>query len=137
MLEWNPLVVEETKEQRVWAESQLRLKEPQVIWFGGWREWFLAGILAEEAEEDSSQRWIESMGCCEDFQIRLECHQMYSTSGMWAAEKVMIGLVRTALRGTAATAGLLESELLDLQREYFIDPFRETFLFCEQEGEQS
>ncbi len=72
MLEWNPLVVEEAKEQRVWAESQLRLKEPQVIWFGGWREWFFAGILAEEAEEDSSQGWIESVGCCQDFQIRLE-----------------------------------------------------------------
>ncbi len=62
MLEWNPSFVEETKEQQVWAKSQLRLEEPQVSGFGGWREWFITGILAEEAEENSCQQWIESMG---------------------------------------------------------------------------
>jgi hypothetical protein len=56
---------------------------------------------------------------------------------MWAAEKVVIGLVGTTLRGTATGAGLLESKLLDLERENFIYPFGETFLLRERESKES
>ncbi len=56
---------------------------------------------------------------------------------MRAAEKVMVGFVSTTLRGTAASAGLLEAELLYLERKDSVDQFRETFLLCKREGEKS
>ena len=62
---------------------------------------------------------------------------MSGTGRMRATEKVMVGFVGTTLQGTAASAGLLELELLSLEREHFVDPFHETFLLCKQEGEES
>jgi hypothetical protein len=98
--------------------------------FSWWREGFIAGILAEETEDNSGQGGIESMGVCKDLQVGLESQQMSGTSGMKTTEKVMVGFVGTTLRGTATSAGLLESKLLNLERENFVDPFRETFLLC-------
>ena len=46
VLKCYPIFVEESIEERVRAESELRLKELEMGSFGWWWEWFLAGVLA-------------------------------------------------------------------------------------------
>ena len=56
------------------------------------------GILAEEAEHhDAGQGGTKAMGVCKDLQVQLESHQVSSTGGMWAMEKVVIGFIGPAL----------------------------------------
>jgi hypothetical protein len=53
---------------------------------------------------------------------------------MGATEKVVVRFVGATLGWTAAGPRLVEAELLDLEREDFVNPFREALLFGE--GEQ-
>jgi hypothetical protein len=111
------------------------LEEPQVISFGGRREGFFAGVLTEEAEEDPSQRRIEPVRVCEYLEVRLEGQQMGSTCGMRATEEVVVSFFCTALRWAVRRTGLVESELLYLEWEDFVNPFGESLLFRKREGE--
>jgi hypothetical protein len=50
VLKGYPILVKEAEDERVGAEGKLGLEEQQVGGFGGWWEWYVASILAEETE---------------------------------------------------------------------------------------
>ena len=64
--EWHPIFMEESEEERVGAESELQLEEPQMSSLGGRWEGFVTDILAEEAVENSGQCGIKPVRGCED-----------------------------------------------------------------------
>ena len=45
VLKCDPVFVEQSVEERVRAESELRLKQFEMGCFGRWWEWFLVGVL--------------------------------------------------------------------------------------------
>jgi hypothetical protein len=70
-----------------------------------------------------------------DLEIGLESQDVSCTGRVGGAtKKVMEGFLGSALRQAPESARLVKSKLLDLEWEYFIDPFREAFFLGKREG---